>query len=264
MGQDDTTKELIAGIVELRERLSELWQDAVTRQNSGITYQRFRRWKERAVRYVRDHVSDKEAGELHALDASSYQVDDFLGDLSEEVMAYDNFLKALIEAIKDDPTLIQTTRGPDAAGKSNMHVPETGKVFIVHGHDEANTMRLRDLLRERFNLEPVILAAQPGRGRTLIEKFEDEARSCSFAFVLLTPDDQVATPSGEYTQARPNVIFELGWFYGRLGRARVVLLLKGGTKIHSDLEGVSKIEFDRKVDAALVEIETELKAAGLI
>ena len=62
----------------------------------------------------------------------------------------------------------------------------------------------------------------------------------------------------------PNVIFEMGWFYGRLGRKRISILFKRGTKIHSDLEGVSKIEFIESVEETLGRIERELQAAGLV
>lgn len=124
-------------------------------------------------------------------------------------------------------------------------------------------MRLQAMLRERFNLQPVVMSGAAGRGRTLIEKFEQLATECAFAFVLLTPDDEVSTDAGEYTQARPNVAFELGWFYGRLGRDRVVMLLREGTRIHSDLDGVSRIQFIRYVDEKIGEIETELEAAGI-
>ena len=151
-----------------------------------------------------------------------------------------------------------------AVSSAGFSIPKTKKVFIVHGHDERNLLRLQRLLRDRFHLEPIVLADQPGRGRTLIKKFEDEAESCSFAFVLLTPDDQVATPKGEYTQARPNVVFELGWFFARLGRSRVLLLLKPGTKIHSDLDGVSRIEFNENIEEKFLELEAELKEAGLL
>ena len=98
----------------------------------------------------------------------------------------------------------------------------------------------------------------------MIEKFEQEADPCGYAFVLLTPDDQIETPDGQYTQARPNVVFELGWFYGRLSRSRVVILLKKGTRLHSDLEGISRIEFADSVEEKLMEIERELQAVGLI
>ena len=72
------------------------------------------------------------------------------------------------------------------------------------------------MLKERFGLIPVLLAEKPSRGRSIIEKFESEAEDIAFAFVPLTPDDLVAKGEQEYSQARPNVLFELGWFYGRL------------------------------------------------
>lgn len=140
----------------------------------------------------------------------------------------------------------------------------TRRVFIIHGHDETNTLRLKHLLWQRYGLEPVVLMDQPGQGRTIIEKFEHEAASCSFAFALLTPDDQVLTTSGEQTQARPNVVFELGWFYGRLGRGRVVILLKRGTQIHSDLSGIERYEFGVDVTEQVLKIEEELTRAGLM
>lgn len=67
-----------------------------------------------------------------------------------------------------------------------------------------------------------------------------------------------------YSQARPNVIFELGWFYGRLGRSRVCILFQEGSKLHSDLDGVLRIQFRESVEEKLGEIEKELKAAGLL
>ena len=64
--------------------------------------------------------------------------------------------------------------------------------------------------------------------------------------------------------ARPNVIFELGWFYGRLHRDKVCILHKKGTKIHSDLEGVSRIEFTDDVTDKRDEIEKELIGGKLL
>jgi len=147
--------------------------------------------------------------------------------------------------------------------------PPTRRVFIVHGRDEANLLRLEKMLREQLGLDPVILRYQPGKGRTLIEKFEEEAGDCSFAFVVVGPDDQVrvSRESGvgeEYTQARPNVTFETGWFYGRLGRNRVCILHKRGARIHSDLDGISRIPFDENVETAFLGIKRELEAAGVV
>ena len=100
------------------------------------------------------------------------------------------------------------------------------KGLIVYGHDIGNARHLRDLLRDRFHLEPVMLEPLAGMGRPMIDKFEEEAEGSSFACVLLTPDDRVSNSGDNYSQARPNVLFELGWFYARLSRSRVILLLK--------------------------------------
>jgi predicted nucleotide-binding protein len=138
------------------------------------------------------------------------------------------------------------------------------KGFIVYGHDIGDAQHLRDLLRDRFHLEPHMLEPLAGMGRPMIDKFEEEAEGSSFACVLLTPDDQVSNSGNNYSQARANVLFELGWFYARLGRSRVVLLLKKGTRLPSDLEGVSRIEFNDSVEEKLIELEAELKGIGVI
>jgi predicted nucleotide-binding protein len=143
-------------------------------------------------------------------------------------------------------------------------LPETKRVFIVHGHDMENALRLHARLKDRFRLEPVILSEEPSKGRSIIEKFEAEATTCSFAFVLFTPDDFINKNNETYSQARPNVILELGWFYGRLGRDRVCILFRKGTAIPSDLGGIGRIEFGISIDENIIEIENELDAGGLL
>jgi predicted nucleotide-binding protein len=166
---------------------------------------------------------------------------------------------AVLDSYKDKIQLFHNNRE-----HSERIIPATKKVFIVHGHDHTNLLIVRDLIGDRYALSPIILAEKASKGRTLIEKFEDEASHAAFAFAVMTPDDLIQAKTGEYLQSRPNVIFEVGWFYGRLGRGRVCILLKEGTKIHSDLDGISRIEFSTSVEEKIVEIESELLAAGLI
>jgi hypothetical protein len=161
--------------------------------------------------------------------------------------------------------LLETLRGrPEQDQRIVRVLPETFRVFIVHGHDGENALRVQRLLKDRWGLDPVILADQPSQGRSIIEKFEDEAGSCAFAFVLLTPDDLVGKPEAGYRQARPNVLFELGWFYGRLGRARVCLVYKRGTNIPSDLAGIGRVEFSDHVEECALALEDELRAATIL
>ena len=141
---------------------------------------------------------------------------------------------------------------------------QSNVVFIVHGHDDANLLRLENLLKDRWGLESIVLRDEAGKGRTLVEKFEQEAHGAAYAIILLTPDDLIQTPDKDYTQARPNVVFELGWFYGRIGREKVCILSKTGTNIHSDLAGITRIDFNESIEEAFLSIERELKSAGLV
>ena len=81
--------------------------------------------------------------------------------------------------------------------------------------------------------------------------------------MLLTHDDIINTSDANYAQARPNVLFELGWFYGRLGRKNVCIIMKEGTKIHSDLDGISRIKFVDKIRPEFEYIQKELRNAKL-
>jgi predicted nucleotide-binding protein len=101
-------------------------------------------------------------------------------------------------------------------------------------------------------------------GRTLIEKFEDYAALSSIVFVLLTPDDMVAKGEDSNEQkrrSRQNVIFEMGYFLGMLGRrsGRVLLLYQGPLEIPSDLSGIIYINISQGVEAAGEEIRREIK-----
>ena len=121
----------------------------------------------------------------------------------------------------------------------------TNEVFVVHGRDEGAKDAVARFLT-KLGLEPVVLHEQPNQGRTIIEKFEEYAQ-VGFAVVLLTPDD-VGGPDGQPANLRPrarqNVILELGFFLGKLGRDRTCALRKQDTEIPSDYDGVIYIPMD--------------------
>ena len=107
----------------------------------------------------------------------------------------------------------------DTSGTEVKTPKDTNKVFVVHGRDESARQTVARFL-EKLDLEPVILHEQPSKGRTIIEKFEDHS-DVGFVVVLLTPDDvgkRKDEKSDLKPHARQNVILELGFFLGSLGR----------------------------------------------
>lgn len=120
------------------------------------------------------------------------------------------------------------------------------KVFVVHGHNETVKQTVARTL-ESIGLTPIILAEQPDKGRTVIEKFESEGIDVGFAVVLLTADDKGRKNRARKMQsrARQNVVFEMGYFMALLRRERVMLLLQEGVEEPSDLKGVVYTPLDK-------------------
>lgn len=110
---------------------------------------------------------------------------------------------------------------------------------MVHGHAEHERTQVQHLLERTTDREVTVLHEKPNAGNTLIEKFEKHASSAAFAVVLLTADD-LGCPAGGGTRSRgrQNVIFELGFFFGRLGRHRVAVLLHPNVERPSDIDGL--------------------------
>ena len=77
-------------------------------------------------------------------------------------------------------------------------------------------------------------------------KFERFASSVDGAIALLTPDDAwglAADPTAVAPRARENVWVEVGWFWGRRGRGKLLLLRKGSVTIPSDLGNVENYKY---------------------
>lgn len=138
----------------------------------------------------------------------------------------------------------------------------TNAVFLVHGHNDA----LREMaarFMEKLGLDVTILSERPSAGDTIIEKLERNA-SVEFAVVLMTGDDTGSKRGAPALnpRARQNVLLELGYFLGKLGRKRVCVLYEDGVELPSDYYGVVYIPIDTG-GAWRFLLGKELKHAGL-
>jgi len=169
------------------------------------------------------------------------------------------FLKSRVNDLREK--VEQETSRPSAS-PFTPH-PDSRKVFVVHGRDHGTKDTVARFLA-KLDLEPVILHEQADRGRTIIEKFEAHASDVQCAVVILTADDIAspkANPEQKEHRARQNVILELGFFVGRLGRERTFALVGKDVALPSDIDGVVYIPLDQ-VEWRLRLVQ-ELKAAGL-
>jgi predicted nucleotide-binding protein len=123
-------------------------------------------------------------------------------------------------------------------------------ILIIHGRSN-DRLLLKNYLQNRLQLpEPLIMAEQAGQTQALPEKFERIAKRCDGAIALATPDDRGAPVSETLSEsqwrprARQNVWLEVGWFWGKLGRRRFLLLCQKDIEIPSDLAGVEFYRYE--------------------
>ncbi len=173
---------------------------------------------------------------------------------------------AILEAAKGELELRAELEDVVVQGAETQHqreaAEERGRVFIVHGHDGERKHELARLVQALTGTVPVILHEQPNGGRTLLEKLEGYAASVGFAVALLTADDvgRAKNAKEDLPRARQNVLLEAGYFAGRLGRARVVLLYERGVELPSDLHGLAYLSLD---DAWKQKLAHEMASQGM-
>ncbi len=188
----------------------------------------------------------------------------FLGSSQRDGASHAN-LAALPPVLHEvSPTAQRSKPATEHELKPKAETSKFGNdIFIVHGHDEAAKESVARFT-ERLSLRTIILHEQPSAGRTIVEKFEYYS-NVGFAVVLLTPDDIGASKVNKdetRPRARQNVILELGYFMGKLGRGRVCALYKEGVEIPSDYQGVLYIPMD-SAGAWRMALAKEIKNAGI-
>lgn len=175
-----------------------------------------------------------------------------LQNLAEQILV--PFARDYVAYVSSITTLVKENAVPQGTHSST-------KVFVVHGHDVAARESVARFL-EKLDLKPIILHDQPTQGRTIIEKVEAHS-DVGFAVVLLTPDDVGGPKDSQMQQprARQNVLLELGYFIGRLGRSRVCALKRGELELPTDFAGVVWEQLD-DASAWKQRLGRELAAAG--
>lgn len=138
-----------------------------------------------------------------------------------------------LEEMKDEIILKDGVQTPQR-NKNNQFL----KVFIVHGHDGELKESVARMI-EKQGIEAIILSEQANKGATIIEKFEANS-DVGAAICLFTADDSgKGNKESDYRKrARQNVVFEAGYFMGKLGRKNVIMIADKEIEIPSDMQGV--------------------------
>lgn len=260
-GKEAAPKDPIAE--EIRRLMTEL--DHILRhftegEKLELALARLDRWKRRAKEYLRENVSEGEAYEFSKIRTKAVASP---WNTTKQIEKYMTYLRVFCEDRETRAQLTSVLPARSETGKEKPTINVGREVFIVHGHDQGTKEQVTRFI-ERLELEPIILHEKPSKGRTIIEKFEDYS-DVAYAVILLTADDvgKLKSHKGKGgTRARQNVVFELGFFIGKLDRKRVCALYEEGVELPSDFKGVLYIPLDDK-GAWKFSLAKELKAVGL-
>jgi len=134
-------------------------------------------------------------------------------------------------------------------------------IFIGHGRSYV-WRDLKDFMQERLRLPYDEFNRVPVAGVTNIARLSEMLDAAACAFVIMTAEDELADGT---TQARMNVIHEVGLFQGRLGFTKAIVLLEEGCEEFSNIQGLGQIRFPKgNIAAKFEEIRQVLEREGVL
>lgn len=149
--------------------------------------------------------------------------------------------------------------------KINMKNVQSARVGtnIFIGHGQSSVWRdLKDFITDRLKLPYDEFNRIPIAGMTNIARLSDMLDAASFAFIIMTAEDETAEGK---LQARMNVIHEVGLFQGRLGFDRAIVLLEENCSEFSNIQGLGQIRFpSNNISAKFEEIRRVLERNDII
>jgi CRP/FNR family cyclic AMP-dependent transcriptional regulator len=123
---------------------------------------------------------------------------------------------------------------------------EKVRVFIISSVEALPIARAVEDAFEHDNFHVVLWPNDVFRVANYpIEDLERELEAADFAVAIAQPDDLIKVRKQKRSAPRDNVIFEVGFFMGRLGRTRAILMEPRGedVKLPSDLKGITTISY---------------------
>src|SRR5205807_5989337 len=100
-------------------------------------------------------------------------------------------------------------------------------------------------------------------GRSTLDRLVELSQEVDFAAFVFAQDDWTTTDASAAEQASPrdNVVFEAGLFGGALGIRRTFILHANGSKLPTDLLGLTSVRYESTSPAEVRVINQKLRKA---
>lgn len=125
--------------------------------------------------------------------------------------------------------------------KYRLPEPQLPPLKIFIGHGRSNDWRnLKDALQDHHGYQVEAFETKPRAGYTIPEVIEGMASGNALALMVLTAEDEQIDGS---VRARENVVHEVGYFQGRLGNKRAILIMEDGVNEFSNIHGIVHVPY---------------------
>jgi hypothetical protein len=127
------------------------------------------------------------------------------------------------------------------------------RIFLGSSGEQAKLLgAISRGLSEVADVEPWTTTFNPGR--STLDRLVELSQEVDFAAFVFAQDDWTTNSASQSGQASPrdNVVFEAGLFGGALGIRRTFILHANGSKLPSDLLGLTSVRYDPAGSAAEV------------
>ena len=141
--------------------------------------------------------------------------------------------------------------------------PLNSGIFVVHGELQTAVNTIQSFM-EDLGIQLQQMPAAPEKGKGLVNSLEKNP-DASFALVLLNHDDAIAlkrSAADASAGVRSGIVFQLGYFVGRLGLKRVCVLYTGGAETFVSDHGIQFLPMDNGNGWQLL-LARHLKRAGI-
>jgi predicted nucleotide-binding protein len=137
------------------------------------------------------------------------------------------------------------------------------RIFLGSSDKQAKLLQaITRGLADVADVEPWTATFNPGR--STLDRLVELSQEVDFAAFVFARDDWITTDASQAGQPSPrdNVLFEAGLFGGALGIRRTFILHAEGTKLPSDLLGLTSVRYDPAASPAEVRaINQKLRGA---
>ena len=141
--------------------------------------------------------------------------------------------------------------------KTNIGITDIHNIFLVHGPEFKYVKKIEKNFACK-SIHLVVLESQTQMGLQFVyEKLVEQSNKCGVAIILLISENT------QEPVFRPNVLFELGYFLGKLGREHVIIVSNcNEDKMPSDIRGVYIIKTTKR--NWIAEINKSLERMGIV